>query len=96
MMTIQKPIAPFSRPWRKRRRSLKPIQPAQSYIRVEQSKLPAAFIEKMIADPENNFTITPQRTFVYADKLYQLGILKHKAESWKDYFFSEAHTLPGS
>ncbi len=31
---------------------------AQSYIRVEQSKLPAAFIEKMIADPENNFTIT--------------------------------------
>jgi NitT/TauT family transport system substrate-binding protein len=50
----------------------------------------------MIADPENNFTITPQRTFVYADKLYQLGILKHKAESWKDYFFSEAHTLPGS
>ena len=69
---------------------------AQSYIRVEQSKLPAAFIEKMIADPENNFTITPQRTFVYADKLYQLGILKHKAESWKDYFFSEAHTLPGS
>lgn len=69
---------------------------AQSYIRVEQSKLPAAFIEKMIADPENNFTITPHRTFVYADKLYQLGILKHKAESWKDYFFSEAHTLPGS
>ncbi len=33
---------------------------AQSYIRVEQSKLPAAFIEKMIADPENNFTITPR------------------------------------
>lgn len=69
---------------------------AQSYIRVEKSKLPAAFIQKMIEDPENNFTITPQRTFIYADKLHQLGVLKNKATSWKEYFFSEAHTLPGS
>ncbi|QGY33154.1 ABC transporter substrate-binding protein [Pantoea cypripedii] len=69
---------------------------AQTYIRVEKSKLPVAFIQKMIEDPENNFTITPERTFVYADKLYQLGVLKNKAASWKDYFFSEAYTLPGS
>ncbi|ADU72155.1 ABC transporter substrate-binding protein [Pantoea sp. At-9b] len=69
---------------------------AQTYIRAENSKLPVAFIQKMIEDPENNFTITPERTFVYADKLYQLGILKNKAASWKDYFFSEAYTLPGS
>ena len=69
---------------------------AQTYIRVQKSKLPVAFIQKMIEDPENDFTITPQRTFIYADKLYQLGVLKNKAESWKDYFFSEAYTLPGS
>ena len=69
---------------------------AQTYIRAENSKLPVAFIQKMIEDPENNFTITPERTFVYADKLYQLGVLKNKAASWKDYFFSEAYTLPGS
>ncbi len=69
---------------------------AQTYIRAENSKLPVAFIQKMIEDPENNFTITPERTFVYADKLYQLGVLKNKAVSWKDYFFSEAYILPGS
>ncbi len=69
---------------------------AQTYIRVEKSKLPAAFIQKMIEDPENNFTITPERTYIYADKLHQLGVLKNKAASWKDYFFSEAYTLPGS
>ncbi|MDE1185447.1 MAG: ABC transporter substrate-binding protein [Pantoea sp.] len=69
---------------------------AQTYIRAENSKLPVAFIQKMIEDPENNFTITPERTFVYANKLYQLGVLKNKAASWKDYFFSEAYILPGS
>lgn len=69
---------------------------AQTYIRVEKSKLPVAFIQKMIEDPENNFTITPERTYIYADKLHQLGVLKNKAASWKDYFFSEAYTLPGS
>ena len=69
---------------------------AETYIRVEKSHLPLALVEKIINDPENDFTITPQRTFVYADKLHELGILKNKAASWKDYFFPEAYTLPGS
>jgi len=32
---------------------------AQTYIRVEQSKLPLAFVEKIVADPEIDFTVTP-------------------------------------
>ncbi|MEB0042855.1 ABC transporter substrate-binding protein [Pseudomonas sp. MH10] len=69
---------------------------AQTYIRVEQSKLPLALVEKIVADPEIDFTITPQRTFIYASKLQELGVLKNKADSWKDYFFEEVHGTPGS
>jgi NitT/TauT family transport system substrate-binding protein len=64
---------------------------AQTYIRVEQSKLPLPLVEKIVNDPEIDFTIAPQRTAVYAEKLQALGVLKNKADSWKDYFFEEAH-----
>lgn len=64
---------------------------AQAYIRVEQSKLPLALVEKIVIDPEIDFTVVPQRTFIYAEKLQQLGVLKNKADNWKVYFFEEAH-----
>jgi NitT/TauT family transport system substrate-binding protein len=69
---------------------------AQTYIRVEQSKLPLPLVEKIVNDPEIDFTIAPQRTAVYAEKLQALGVLKNKADSWKDYFFEEAHGGAGS
>ena len=69
---------------------------AKTYIRVEQSKLPLALVEKIVADPEIDFTVVPQRTFIYAEKLQELGVLKNKAQSWKDYFFEEAHGGAGS
>ena len=69
---------------------------ARTYIRVEQSKLPLELVEKIVNDPEINFTVVPQRTGVYAEKLQELGVLKNKAESWKDYFFEEAHGGAGS
>lgn len=69
---------------------------AQAYIRVEQSKLPLALVEQIVKDPEIDFTVVPQRTFIYAEKLQELGVLKNKASSWKDYFFEEAHGGSGS
>lgn len=69
---------------------------AQTYLRVEKSRLPLPLVEKIVNDPEISFTISPERTFVYADKLHQLGVLKNKAQSWKDYFFNEAWENPGS
>jgi len=69
---------------------------AETYIRVENSRLPLEFVKKIIEDPENDFTVSPQRTFVYAEKLHELGVLKNQAESWKDYFFEEAYANPGS
>ncbi|MEX5630493.1 ABC transporter substrate-binding protein [Pseudomonas marginalis] len=69
---------------------------AKAYIRVEQSKLPLDLVEKIVQDPEIDFTIVPQRTYIYAEKLQELGVLKNKAASWKDYFFEEAHGGNGS
>ncbi|NCH57354.1 ABC transporter substrate-binding protein [Cronobacter dublinensis] len=69
---------------------------AETYIRVEKSRLPRPLVEKIINDPDTEFTISPQRTFIYAEKLHELGVLKNKADSWKDYFFDEAWENPGS
>ncbi|SDH04810.1 NitT/TauT family transport system substrate-binding protein [Pseudomonas flavescens] len=69
---------------------------AETYIKVENSKLPLAFVQKIVTDPEIDFTVSPERTFIYAEKLHELGVLKNKAASWKDYFFKEAYANPGS
>ncbi|ELY2735118.1 ABC transporter substrate-binding protein [Cronobacter dublinensis] len=69
---------------------------SETYIRVEKSRLPRPLVEKIVNDPDTEFTISPQRTFIYAEKLHELGVLKNKADSWKDYFFDEAWKNPGS
>ncbi|WP_229726306.1 ABC transporter substrate-binding protein [Oxalicibacterium faecigallinarum] len=69
---------------------------ADTFIRVQKSKLDPQLVRKIVEDPENDFTISPHRTFVYADELHKLGVLKNKASSWKDYFFEEAYAQPGS
>nr|WP_314571299.1 ABC transporter substrate-binding protein [uncultured Pseudomonas sp.] len=72
------------------------VAAAKTYIRVEKSTLSEAFVEKIVKDPEIDFTVVPQRTFIYAERLHELGVLKNKAQSWKDYFFDEAHGGDGS
>jgi len=69
---------------------------AETFIRVQKSKLAPEFVRRIVEDPENDFTVSPWRTFVYADELFKLGVLKNKAASWKDYFFEEAFANPGS
>jgi NitT/TauT family transport system substrate-binding protein len=69
---------------------------ADTFIRVQKSRLAPEFVRKIVEDPENDFTASPFRTFVYADELFKLGVLKNKAASWKDYFFEEAYAQPGS
>ena len=69
---------------------------ADIFIRVQQSRLDPALVRRIVEDPENDFTVSPFRTQVYADELHKLGVLKNKAASWKDYFFPEAYAQPGS
>ncbi len=64
---------------------------AETFIRQQSSKLSPQLVLEIINDPENDFTIVPQNTFVYAQELHKLGVLKNEASSWKDYFFPEAY-----
>ena len=47
---------------------------AVTYIRVEHSHLPLALVQKIVNDPEIEFTISPQRSFVYASELNKFGV----------------------
>jgi len=69
---------------------------ADTFIRVQKSKLAPELVRRIVEDPENDFTVSPQRSFVYADELQKLGVIKNKAASWKDYFFEEAYVQGGS
>lgn len=69
---------------------------AETYIRVEQSKLDPAFVRSVIDNKDVNFTIAPQGTYKYAQFLARIGAIRNKPESWKDYTFEELHDLPGN
>jgi NitT/TauT family transport system substrate-binding protein len=69
---------------------------AETYVRVEQSKLDPAFIKSVIDNKDVDFTTTPQGTYKYAAFLAKIGAIKNKPLSWKDYTFEELHDKPGS
>lgn len=69
---------------------------AETYIRVENSKLDPALIRSIVEDPEIQYKLVPERTFPYAEFLGRTGALKNKATSWKDYFFEDIHEVSGS
>jgi NitT/TauT family transport system substrate-binding protein len=69
---------------------------AQTYVRVEQSKLDPAFIQSVIDNPEVSFTVIPKGTSKYAEFLSKIGAIKNRPASWKDYTFPELHDLPGN
>ena len=69
---------------------------AEIFIRVQNSKLAPGLVRRIVEDPENDFTVSPHRSHVYAEKLHEIGVLKNKAASWKDYFFEEAYPQGGS
>jgi NitT/TauT family transport system substrate-binding protein len=53
-------------------------------------------ILKMIEDPDYVYTTTPERVFKYVEFMHKVGIIKTKPGTWKDLFFPEIHTAPGS
>lgn len=69
---------------------------AEFYVRAAKSKASVESIEKMLNDPEIEFTTTPKNTMKYADFMYRSGMVKVKPASWQEMFFPGAHNLPGS
>jgi NitT/TauT family transport system substrate-binding protein len=69
---------------------------AAIYVRLENSKLPVSFVQEIISSPDVQYTLQPQNTFKLASFLADVGAIKHRPASWKDYFFDEAQTGGGS
>lgn len=73
-----------------------PSQAAAIYIEEEHSKLPKALIEKIIKDPQIEFTTTPKNVMKYAKFMHTTGSIKNMPKAWKDIFFKEVWGESGS
>ena len=73
-----------------------PREAAQIYLTVAKDKNPLDALEKMVADPDVEYTTTPVNMMKIVDFMYQVGRIKKKPASWKEMFFPEAYGLNGS
>ena len=69
---------------------------AALWIEDSKSKLPLDMVAKLVAGPQVRWTLTPENTMKYADFMSEVGTLKNKPASWKDYFFPEIYGEKGS
>ena len=69
---------------------------AALWIEDSKSKLSLDMVGKIVTGPQVRWTMTPENTMKYADFMAEVGTLKAKPESWKDYFFPEIHDEKGS
>ena len=73
-----------------------PHAAAELWVKADKSKIPVAEAEKIIRDPENQWTMTPLRTMAFADYMARVKMVPVKPASWKDMFIDDVHNLPGS
>ena len=73
-----------------------PRAAAEIYIAFEKSTLSVEFVEKIIIDPDNVFTTTPQNIMKFALFMERTGSIKEKPAAWQDLFFRELHDRAGS
>jgi NitT/TauT family transport system substrate-binding protein len=74
-----------------------PRHSAEIYIRMTNEKRSGPDeMARMIADPDNVWTTTPQNAMRYVEFMRKVGTLKRQPGSWKDLFMPEAHALAGS
>ncbi len=67
-----------------------------AYLAVTREKSAAEDLLRIVNDPQNIYTLTPQNTMKYADFMYKIGTIKVRPASWKEMFFPGVHNLPGS
>ena len=65
-------------------------------MKIENTKLPVAFIEKMISDPEFSYAPEPENVMKIYGFMNKVGALKNMPATWQDLFFPEAHGLKGN
>lgn len=73
-----------------------PRQAAELYIANTKEKISVNDLAAMISAPGVVYSTTPHATLKVAELFVRAKIMKEAPKSWKDYFFPEVQSLPGS
>ena len=68
---------------------------ARYWVEDSESKLTVDFVAEAGSGKDVKWTMVPEATMKQAEFMVDVGTIKVKPASWKDYFFPEAHGLPG-
>ena len=73
-----------------------PEAAADVYLKVNKSNIDRALLLSIIKNPQVEFKVAPQNTLGLAQFLHDVGAIKNRPASWKDYFFDDPVTTGGS
>jgi len=73
-----------------------PAGSAALWVKADKSKLTPAEAEKIIRDPENKWTMAPEKVMVVADYMGRVKMIPVTPKKWQDMFIDGVHDLPGS
>jgi NitT/TauT family transport system substrate-binding protein len=73
-----------------------PRQAAEIYLAVTKEKISLDDLVAVIRQPGAIFSATPQRSMLWAEYMYRIGLVKTKPASWKDYTFPFIYDRNGS
>jgi NitT/TauT family transport system substrate-binding protein len=73
-----------------------PREACEMFVAVTGDKTPLDDLVAMIKQPDMFYNTTPVGTMATAMHMADIKVLKTRPESWKDYFFPEAHGLAGN
>lgn len=73
-----------------------PEQAAKIYLASEKTPLSEAETIAILKNPDNVYTLTPQKLMVFAKFMHAIGVLKNEPASWKDLCFPMIYDLKGS
>ncbi|MGI4720338.1 MAG: ABC transporter substrate-binding protein [Janthinobacterium lividum] len=76
--------------------STNPEAAADAYLRVNKGNIDRALLVKVIRNPQVQFKVAPQNTLVLGQFLHEVGAIKTKPASWRDYFFAHPALDKGS
>lgn len=76
--------------------STDPEAAADAYLRVNRNGIDRAVLVNVLKDPKVQFKVAPQNTLGLARFLHQVGAIRKKPASWRDYFFDHPALASGS
>ena len=76
--------------------STNPEAAADAYLRVNKGNIDRALLVKVIRNPQVQFKVAPQNTLVLGQFLHEVGAIRTRPASWRDYFFAHPALDKGS